>query len=103
MEGRDICTVVFPSAEVKVFLDASVSERARRRHEDFLTSGIESNYEEIKEALEKRDFIDRNKEVGALKPAKESILIDSTNMTIEEVVDKIIEIVESRKNVCKEQ
>ena len=90
MEGRDITTVVFPNADYKFYLDASVEERARRRLSQNKEKGIESTYEEIKENIEKRDYNDMHKEVGALKRTDDQIYIDSTNMTIDEVVEFII-------------
>ena len=90
MEGRDITTVVFPNADYKFYLDASVEERARRRLIQNKEKGIESTYEEIKDNIEKRDYNDMHKEVGALKRTDDQIYIDSTNMTIDEVVDFII-------------
>jgi len=94
MEGRDITTVVFPEADYKFYLDASVEERARRRFVQNEEAGIEMSLEEIKENIEKRDYNDMHKEVGALMRTDDQIYIDSTNMTIEEVVDFIIKTVE---------
>lgn len=90
MEGRDITTVVFPNADFKFYLDASVEERARRRVKQNEENGINSNYEEIKNSIEERDYNDMHKEIGALKRTPEQIYIDSTNMTIDEVVEFII-------------
>lgn len=90
MEGRDITTVVFPNAEFKFYLDASVEERTNRRVKQNEEKGIFSDYEEIKKSIEERDYNDMHKEVGALKRTDEQIYIDSTNMSIEEVVDFII-------------
>ena len=94
MEGRDITTVVFPEADYKFYLDASVEERARRRFVQNEEAGIEMSLEEIKENIEKRDYNDMHKEVGALMRTDDQIYIDSTNMTIDEVVDFIIKTVE---------
>lgn len=90
MEGRDITTVVFPNADFKFYLDASVEERTNRRVKQNEEKGIFSDYEEIKKSIEERDYNDMHKEVGALKRTDEQIYIDSTNMSIEEVVDFII-------------
>lgn len=90
MEGRDITTVVFPDADFKFYLDATVEERARRRLMQNKEKGIETSYEEIKESIEKRDYNDMHKEVGALKRTDDQIYIDSTDMTIDEVVDFIV-------------
>jgi len=90
MEGRDITTVVFPNADYKFYLDASVEERTRRRVEQNKEKGIFSDYNEIKESIEARDYNDMHKEVGALKRTDDQIYINSTNMQKEEVVDLII-------------
>ena len=93
MEGRDICTYVFPNADIKIYLDASLEERATRRFKENQERGIPTTYEEVKEAIAIRDHNDKNKEIGALKIAEDSIVIDSTGMTIDEVVDKVVEII----------
>ena len=93
MEGRDITTVVFPNADYKFYLDASVDERARRRFVQNEEAGIEMSLEEIKENIEKRDYNDMHKEVGSLIRTDEQIYIDSTNMSIDEVVDFIVKTV----------
>lgn len=92
MEGRDIGTVVFPNADLKIYLNADIEERARRRYKENLEKGIETTYEEVLEILKNRDKIDMEREVAPLKKADDAIEIDSTNMSIEEVVDKIVEI-----------
>lgn len=91
MEGRDITTVVFPNADYKFYLDASVEERARRRVEQNKDKGIFSDYEEIKQSIMARDYNDMHKEVGALIRTDDQIYIDSTNMQKEEVVNFILE------------
>jgi len=96
VEGRDICTFVFPKAQVKIYLDASAKERARRRYEENIANGINITYEEVLESIKKRDYNDSNKEVGSLKITDESIVIDTTNMTIDEVVDRIVKIVKQK-------
>ena len=87
MEGRDIGTYVFPNAEVKIYLDATPEERAKRRYKQNQILGIDMPYEEILENIKIRDKNDMEKEIGALKKAEDAIYIDSTNMTIEEVVN----------------
>lgn len=94
MEGRDITTVVFPNANYKFYLDADVEERARRRFNENKEKGIESTFEEILENIKKRDYNDMHKEVGSLMKTEDSIYIDSTNLTIDEVVEKIKNIIE---------
>ena len=93
MEGRDITTVVLPNANYKFYLDASVEERANRRYKENVQKGMSVNYEEILENIKARDYNDMNKPVGALMHTDEQIYIDSTNMTIDEVVSKIREII----------
>lgn len=93
MEGRDITTVVFPNADFKFYLDASVDERARRRFLQNEEAGILMSLEEIKENIEKRDYNDMHKEVGSLMRTDDQIYIDSTNMSIDEVVDFIVKTV----------
>jgi CMP/dCMP kinase len=87
MDGRDIGTVVFPDADYKFFLDASIDERANRR---FNEKNMDASLDEIKEAIVKRDDNDKNKEFGALKIASDAIYIDTTNLSIDEVVDEIV-------------
>jgi len=95
MEGRDIGTVVFPNAEVKIYLDADVEERAKRRYKENQEKGIECTYEEILENVRTRDYRDSNRQYGALKKAEDAILIDSSNLTIDEVVEKVKKIIMS--------
>lgn len=91
MEGRDITTVVFPNADYKFYLDASVEERARRRFEQNKEKNIDMSYEEILENIKRRDYNDMHKEVGSLTIASDAIYIDSTNKSIEEVANIIID------------
>lgn len=101
MEGRDIGTTVFPNADVKIYLDAKPEERARRRFEQNKENGITSmTYEEILENVKQRDFNDSNREISPLRKADDAILVDSTNMSIDEVVQKIIEIIKEVKEQC---
>lgn len=90
MEGRDITTVVFPNADYKFYLDATLEERANRRYKDILKKENNISYEEILENMKKRDYNDMHKEVGSLIRTSDAIYIDSTNMTVEEVISKII-------------
>ena len=98
MEGRDICTYVFPNADVKIYLDASIEERAKRRYKEMQEKNIGMTYEEVIENIKKRDENDKAKEIGALKKAEDSIVVDTTSLTIEEVVEKIIEIIRKKNN-----
>lgn len=93
MEGRDITTVVFPNANVKIYLDADVEERAKRRYNENKEKGIEISYEETLNSVKERDYNDMHKKVGALKVAEDAVIIDTTTMTIEEVKSKVKEII----------
>ena len=93
MEGRDIGTVVFPNADIKVYLDASSEERAKRRFKQNKEKGIDSNYEDILKEIEIRDKRDITREISPLRKANDAIYIDSTNLTIDEVVNKILELI----------
>lgn len=94
MEGRDITTVVFPNATYKFYLDATLDERANRRYKENKEKGMEVTLEEIKENISKRDYNDMHKEVGSLTRTEDAIYIDSTNLTIDEVVEKMKNIIE---------
>ena len=93
LEGRDITTVVFPNANYKFYLDASLEERANRRYKQNMEKGIDMSYEEIKESIKARDYNDMHKEVGSLTRTDDQVYIDSTNLSIEEVADIIIKVV----------
>lgn len=97
MEGRDIGTYVFPNANVKIYLDADVEERAKRRFIQNKEKNIDMSYEEILENIKMRDANDKAKEIGALKVADDAIVIDTTHLTIDEVVNKIINIIKSKQ------
>ena len=93
MEGRDIGTNVFPKAEIKIYLDASEEIRAKRRYKENMENGINTTYEEVLENVKLRDYNDKNKKVGALKKAEDAVVIDSSKMTIDEVVEKIKKLI----------
>lgn len=95
MEGRDIGTVVFPNANVKIYLDATAEERARRRVLQNQEKGIECSYDEVLQGVKDRDKRDSTREIAPLKRADDAIYIDSTNLNINEVVDKIVEIIKN--------
>lgn len=92
MDGRDIGTHVIPTAEVKVFLLASVDERAIRRHKENIEKGYESDLEQLKQEIAARDKLDSEREVAPLKKADDAIEIDTTSLSIYNVVDKIMEL-----------
>ena len=101
MEGRDITTVVFPNADVKIYLDADLEERARRRLKQNKEKNIDCTYEEVLEDMRKRDESDMNKPYGALKKADDAILVDSTNLTEKQVIKEIEKIIKKQKKVNK--
>ena len=93
MEGRDIGTVVFPNADVKIYLDADVEIRAKRRTLQNKEKNINMTYEEVLEDIKKRDKRDKTRKISPLKVAEDAIVIDGTNMSIEETYNKIKEII----------
>ena len=96
MEGRDIGTVVFPDANVKIYLDASAEERANRRLKQNEENGIKMSYEEILENIKFRDHNDKTSNIAPLKQAEDAIYLDSSDLSIEQVVDKISEIIKEK-------
>lgn len=102
MEGRDITTYVFPKADVKIYMDADESERAKRRYKENKEKGIDMSYEEVLENIKIRDKNDKEKEIGALKIAEDAVVIDTTNLTINQVKNKIKKIIlEKQKQIKK--
>ena len=100
MDGRDIASVVLPNADVKIFLTASVEERARRRVLDFERQGItDVNYEKVKEEIKARDYQDENRDIAPLIKVDSAILIDTTELTIDQVVEKMIELIKFKENL----
>ncbi|MCI2953884.1 (d)CMP kinase [Staphylococcus caprae] len=97
MDGRDIGTVVLPNAELKVYMIASVEERAERRQKENELRGIESNLEQLKQEIEDRDHYDMNREISPLKKADDAITLDTTGKSIEEVTNDILDMVENLK------
>ena len=96
MDGRDIASVVLPNADVKIFLTASVEERARRRVLDFERQGIENvDFEKVKEDIKARDWQDENRDIAPLVKVDSATLLDTTSLTIDEVVEKMTELVKS--------
>ncbi|KAB2454858.1 (d)CMP kinase [Bacillus sp. CH126_4D] len=93
MDGRDIGTHVLPDAEVKIFMLASVEERAERRHLENMNKGFDSNLEQLKKEIAQRDKLDSEREVSPLKKADDALELDTTSLSIEEVVQKIMSIV----------
>ena len=98
-DGRDMGTVVFPNAQVKLFLDASAEERAKRRYKQLQNKGINGNFEQILAEIKERDFRDRNREVAPLKPADDALLLDSTTLSIDEVIDQALAYIQEKVSV----
>jgi cytidylate kinase len=96
MMGRDIGTVVLPDADLKIYLEATVEERARRRHREILERGEEADYEEILAAMRRRDKIDSEREAAPLRPADDAVIIDTTELGIAEVLAKVEELIWAR-------
>ncbi|BFU59504.1 MULTISPECIES: (d)CMP kinase [Rodentibacter] len=97
-DGRDMGTVVFPNAQVKLFLDASAEERAKRRYKQLQNNGISGNFAQILAEIQERDFRDRNREVAPLKPAEDALLLDSTTLSIDEVIAQALNYIRQRTN-----
>ncbi len=93
MDGRDIATYVLPDAEVKIFLTASVDERARRRFAELEKKGMAADFEKVKKDIEYRDKNDSEREFAPLKMADDAVLVDTSDMTIDEVIERITEII----------
>ncbi|MDN6243011.1 MAG: (d)CMP kinase [Tetragenococcus sp.] len=96
MDGRDIGTTVLPDAEVKIFLVASASERAKRRYKENQAKGIKSDFDTLKGEIEQRDYTDSHRATSPLKQAEDAVLVDTTGMTIAEVVAKIKEVTKEK-------
>ncbi len=97
MDGRDIGTVVLPQAQVKIYLTASVETRAKRRYDELVQKGADCDIKEIEKDIAERDYRDMHRENSPLKQAEDAVLIDSSDMGIEEVVHSIITIYEERR------
>lgn len=96
MDGRDIGTVVLPNAQVKIFLTADPEERAMRRYKELIEKGSNVTFEEVLEDLKVRDYNDSHREIAPLKPAEDSVIVNTTGMTLEESINTIIKTVEEK-------
>lgn len=99
MEGRDIGTVVFPDAKVKIYLDCTEEERAMRRYKQNLEKGIKSTYEDVLTNIRERHKLETQREIAPLVKAEDAVLIDTTNLNLQEVEDLIMKIVKEKINV----
>ncbi|MBQ7968452.1 MAG: (d)CMP kinase [Clostridia bacterium] len=99
MDGRDIGTVIFPDAEVKIFLFASDEIRAQRRYKELIEKGIETTYEEVLSDMLKRDENDRNRAVAPAVPADDAVMLDSSYLNIDQTISEIIRIIREKINL----
>src|SRR5690606_22459003 len=95
MDGRDIGTTVFPNADLKIFLNASAEERAKRRYEELLKTEHPATYEEVVANITERDRIDSTREVSPLRQAEDAVLVDNGNLTPEQTLEKVMEIIQN--------
>ncbi|EGQ7759678.1 cytidylate kinase [Vibrio vulnificus] len=95
-DGRDMGTVVFPNAKAKIFLDASAEERAHRRLKQLQDKGLDVKFDDLLSEIQERDDRDRNRPVAPLRPAEDALVLDSTSMSIDEVVEKALQYIESK-------
>lgn len=93
MDGRDIGTCVLPDADVKIYLTASVEVRAKRRYDELIAKGQEADFEKIKKDIEERDYRDMHREISPLRQAEDAVLVDSSDLTIEESAKAIIDLI----------
>lgn len=96
MEGRDIGTVVFPNADVKIFLDCSIEERANRRYKQNLEKGIRMTYEEVLENIKERNRLETERDVAPFVKPEDAVTVDSTNLSIDEVVEEVLKIIDEK-------
>ncbi|KPA52374.1 cytidylate kinase [Photobacterium leiognathi subsp. mandapamensis] len=95
-DGRDMGTVVFPGAEVKIFLDASAEERATRRMNQLQKKGLDVNFGSLLSEIQERDYRDRNRAVAPLRPADDALVLDSTELSVEQVLEKVLAYVDAK-------
>lgn len=100
LDGRDICTTVLPLAPVKIYLTASAEERARRRFLELQAKGTEETYEEVLKQVNERDYQDMHRPVEPLRKAEDAVLVDSTEMSFDQVVERILAVVEEKRHGC---
>ena len=98
MDGRDIGTVVLPNAQVKIFLTASPEVRAQRRYKELIEKGMQANYEEVLDDIKERDYYDTHKPISPLRPAADSILIDTSEIDFEQSVQLVVDTINQKIN-----
>lgn len=96
-DGRDMGTVVFPNAQIKLFLDASAEERTKRRVKQLQEKGFNANFDEILAEIKERDFRDRNRAVAPLVPAEDALVLDSTHLSIEAVIEQALAYINAKR------
>ena len=96
-DGRDTGTVVCPNAEIKFFITASPEVRAKRRYDEFIAKGMVANYEDVLRDVKIRDERDANRKDAPMKPAEDAIILDTTNLNIDEVFEEAVKFIESKK------
>lgn len=99
MDGRDIGTVVLPDAQVKIFLTASAQVRAQRRYDELLAKGIKTEYNDVLEEMIQRDYQDSHRAIAPLKQADDAVLVDTSDMTLEQVIDTLEKIVKEKTGI----
>ena len=92
MDGRDIGSVVFPNADIKIFLTASVAVRARRRYDEMISKGLDVSFQDVEKNITERDYIDENRDISPLKKALDAIILDNSNMNVDEQMEWFKEI-----------
>lgn len=96
MDGRDIATVVLPDAKVKIFLTASPEIRAKRRYDELIEKGMDVKYDDVLKDVQTRDYNDSHRETAPLRPAEDSVIVDTSGLSLEESVEKLISIMKER-------
>jgi cytidylate kinase len=100
MDGRDIGTVVFPGADLKIFMTASVDIRAKRRYDELISKGLKVNFDEVRKNIIARDLTDENRDISPLRRAADAIILDNSRMTIEEQMVWVQTLIEEKLNDC---
>lgn len=100
MDGRDIGTVVFPDADIKIFMTASVDIRAKRRHDELKAKGTIIDFEEIKRNIIARDIADENRDISPLRRADDAILLDNSRMSVDQQMDWVKQIIQKKRDGC---
>lgn len=101
MDGRDIGTVILPNADVKIFLEASPEQRAKRRYKELVEKNINVSFDQVLQEIKVRDYNDSNRSVAPLKPAEDAITVDSTNLDLQDTINKIKQLIMEKYIICK--